>query len=394
MGVHIRKLKVKNYRGISETETLIPQTGVFFGDYLMGKTSVFEAISLALGVNYWISDISIDSFYRGMINFEEFVESEQITISLILSGFESEDHFNEYIGSGYENSLAFWDAKSKEITFSKPSCESEFAVELVFTAKMEGDQVVKKRFLATGPSSEDMNGAEPSYDKDLASLIGFFYIPFRTSNNRKWLEKDLHETLYEVDQWKEKAKDYLNAFQESHQEMVSFMDQIETLRKENKDEQSLSEDVVKFVSNQVAKLNNTSIERDVKHTSKSELLGSFRHIVEKAGLKELLQIIGANSYSLQGKCILSGLINDVVDRVEKGKPCILFLDEPESFFEETFFWKSFVELIEKEKCIDLVIATHDKVIVELFPEDERVYIHNVFGNIAVLDKVLFNGLYQ
>ncbi len=394
MGIQLCRLKVKNYRGINETEVLIPKTGVFFGDFLMGKTSIFEALSLALGVNYWVDELNIDSFYRGMVNFEEFVESEQIMIRLLLTGFDNKEHFEKFIGPGNEMSLAYWDAEAKELSYDLPQKNHELAVEIVYVAKMGGSEVLNKRYLARKDSKDLIDGDELPYDKNLAEALGFFYIPFRSSNNRKWLEKSLHESHYEIDQWKERAKSYLNVFQETHREMEDFMNQIDKRRSQKVSDNELSEDIIKFVSKQVFKVSNASMKGSVQHVTSDELLNSFRSVVDAAGFRDLLQIIGANSYNFQGKCVLSGVIKDVLDRIEQKKPCVLFLDEPEAFFEKTFFWEKLVNLVKKDDNMNIVMATHNREIVNFFSEGSRVYIHNVFGNIAVLDEVLFNGLYQ
>jgi predicted ATP-dependent endonuclease of OLD family len=394
MNINIRKIKIKNYRGINETTVDLPKKGVLFGDFLMGKTSIFEAISLALGVNYWISDLTIDSFYRGMINFEEFVESESIAIRLTLSGFENKLEFEQIFGKASLSSLGTWDENNKELSFDQIQ-NRELAVDVIFMAQMKGDQVLHRRFLATAQSEETYDGTEPDCKVNVGELIGFFYVPLRTSNNRKWLEKHLHEATYEVDQWKNRAKDYLNVFQESHDAMMSFMDQLDQKRKGNTNEKELSIQVAEFVGGQIKKVSQPFMKSDANaYASPKDILHSFRSLVDNSSFKQLLQIIGANSYNIQGVCILSGLIEQILDRIEKNLPCLLLIDEPEAFFEESFFWKRLVHLVNETPNIKIIIATHARDIVDLFPTDKRVYIHNVFGNVAVIDEVLFNGLYQ
>lgn len=394
MSINIRKIKIKNYRGINETTVDLPPKGVLFGDFLMGKTSIFEAVSLALGVKYWISDLTIDSFYRGMINFEEFIEAESIVIRLTLSGFESKGEFERIFGKASLSSLGTWDANSKEFSFDQIQ-NGELAVDLIFMAQMEGDQVVHRRFLATAQSEEIYDGAEPDCKINLGELLGFFYIPLRTSNNRMWLEKYLYESIYEVEQWKGRAKDYLDEFQKSHDAMISFMDQIDQKRKGTVDEKELSIQVAEFVGGQIEKIGQVSMESDTKASASSkDLLNSFRGVIDNSSFKQLFQIIGANSYNIQGECVLAGLIESVLDRIEKGLPCLLLIDEPEAFFGECFFWERLMHLINEITNIKIIIATHNRDIVDLFPKDKRVYIHNVFGNVAVVDEVLFNGLYQ
>ena len=45
----VSKLKIKNFRGIKSAELLFPDHVVLIGDNNTGKSTIFEAIDLALG---------------------------------------------------------------------------------------------------------------------------------------------------------------------------------------------------------------------------------------------------------------------------------------------------------------------------------------------------------
>ncbi len=101
----ISRIKINNFRGIKESDLLLPDHGVFIGDNNTGKTSVLEAIDLVLGPDRLNRKSIIDEhdFFGGNYLTEEI----KIEVYVTNLNSEQERHFHDQI--------EFWDTKEDRL---------------------------------------------------------------------------------------------------------------------------------------------------------------------------------------------------------------------------------------------------------------------------------------
>jgi len=66
--VRVARIIIKNFRGIKQATLFLPKHGVLIGDNNVGKTSILEALDLALGPDRLNRQPVIDEhdFFRGV----------------------------------------------------------------------------------------------------------------------------------------------------------------------------------------------------------------------------------------------------------------------------------------------------------------------------------------
>jgi putative ATP-dependent endonuclease of the OLD family len=98
----ISNLKIQNFRGIKSTDLLFPDHVVLIGDNNTGKSTIFEALDLALGPDRLNRRSVVDEhdFYNGnYLAAEEGEEAPKIEIEVTVIGLNTEQqiHFKDYI---------------------------------------------------------------------------------------------------------------------------------------------------------------------------------------------------------------------------------------------------------------------------------------------------------
>ena len=66
------RIKIKNFRGIKQATLILPNHGVFIGDNNTGKTTILEALDLALGPDRLNRRPPVDEhdFFQGPLHFQ------------------------------------------------------------------------------------------------------------------------------------------------------------------------------------------------------------------------------------------------------------------------------------------------------------------------------------
>lgn len=113
--MHLARIKVENFRGISSAEVSLAGDTVLLGDNNSGKSTLLEAAELALGADRLFRRPVIDEhdFYGGKYREEE-IRVEAMVVNL-----------DEELQSRFRNHLEFWDAESGSLLEALPASDSK-----------------------------------------------------------------------------------------------------------------------------------------------------------------------------------------------------------------------------------------------------------------------------
>ncbi len=394
MSVRAQKVEIHNYRCIHELEMVLPGHGVIYGDYQVGKTSIFQAICLALGAIGHQEALNKDSFHHGLLDYDNITQHEQLSVQVTLMA--SQEGGLNFLREVDAQAMGYWNEETESISYKekpKGACE---AVKVVFVASVaDGVEVRFRRYLARPETTISLSGTEPDLTTDIASELGIFFFPMQRDSN-KWARIHVAELQKALNSWVGKAPDYLSSIDEAHKQMSQFMDQVNEQKKDltEQKQHKLQMDIAQFVHQQAQLLMGAAPKFEIdKVSDQREILKSFDEVIEEASMTDLLYLMQAGMRESPSFAYYALAFEELMHRVQEGKPVMLFLDEPEIYFEGKFFWSRFLELAKQSNIVQLVLTTHSIKLLEFFPEEHRSYVHNVFGTLSLLDEVVFKGLY-
>lgn len=130
--MHIAQIKVENFRGISTADVSLGGNTVLLGDNNSGKSTLLEAVELALGADRLFRRPAIDEhdFYGG-----EYLDKE-IRVEVMIVDLDEE------LQSRFRNNLEYWNAASGSLLTSFPTPDSEASpcVRIRFVGKYDADE--------------------------------------------------------------------------------------------------------------------------------------------------------------------------------------------------------------------------------------------------------------
>lgn len=187
----ISKLKIENFRGIKSAELLFPEHVVLIGDNNTGKSTIFEAIDLALGPDRLNRYPVVDEhdFYNGEYRSEdETISGPKISIEVTITNLSIEQrrHFIDYI--------EWWCKDEKELHTSRlagsvdaDSIEPALRISFIGGYEPEEDDFVGNTFFSR--SIEESDKPTPFCKKD-KQMCGFLYLrSLRTGSRALSLER-------------------------------------------------------------------------------------------------------------------------------------------------------------------------------------------------------------
>lgn len=129
--MYLARVQVENFRGISWTDVALSGNTVLLGDNNSGKSTLLEAVELALGADRLFRRPVIDEhdFYAGRYRDEE-VRVEVMVVDL-----------DDELQSRFRNHLEYWDATNGALSTSLPGADSEAApcIRIRFVGRYDAD---------------------------------------------------------------------------------------------------------------------------------------------------------------------------------------------------------------------------------------------------------------
>lgn len=182
--MHIARVSIRNFRGIRETVVRFSGTSILLGDNNSGKSTIFEALELALGPERLYRNPPIDEhdFYGG-----EYLDASQelvvIKVEVVLVNLDAE------LLSRFRNNLEYWDPQAFEILDAAPQDSPTMCLRVIFRGMYDADEddFVGSTVFAV-PVVGDTS-AEPFRTVDKRE-IGFLHLrALRTGNRAMSMER-------------------------------------------------------------------------------------------------------------------------------------------------------------------------------------------------------------
>ncbi|MFI8633584.1 ATP-dependent nuclease [Microbacterium sp. NPDC077663] len=130
--MHIARIKVENFRGVSKADVALAGSTVLLGDNNSGKSTLLEAVELAIGADRLFRRPVIDEhdFYGGA-----YLE-KQITVEVVIVDLDEE------LQSRFRNNLEYLDPQSGTIYESLPTVEDEASpcVRIRFVGRYDAEE--------------------------------------------------------------------------------------------------------------------------------------------------------------------------------------------------------------------------------------------------------------
>ncbi len=130
--MHLARVTVENFRGISKAEAFLDGDAVLLGDNNSGKSTVLEAVELALGADRLFRRPIVDEhdFYGGA-----YLENE-ILVEVMIVDLDDE------LQSRFRNNLEYWDAANATLLSTLPGPDSDAlpCVRIRFVGRYDVDE--------------------------------------------------------------------------------------------------------------------------------------------------------------------------------------------------------------------------------------------------------------
>ncbi|MBB3313428.1 putative ATP-dependent endonuclease of OLD family [Rhizobium sp. BK196] len=155
--VRIARVHIENFRGIREAEVHFSGTSVLLGDNNTGKSTVFEAIELAIGADRLARTQAIDEhdFYGGDYLPVEGVPQKHVAVEVVIAGLD-EQHCTKF-----RNNLEFWRQVDRSLigagqgaNLGQPGIEPAVRIRFEGAYDPENDDFTAKTWFAV-PRHED-----------------------------------------------------------------------------------------------------------------------------------------------------------------------------------------------------------------------------------------------
>lgn len=191
----VSRLLIQNFRGIAEATLLFPDHVVLVGDNNVGKSTVFEALDLALGPDRLNRRPKIDEhdFYLGSYVSAENEPRKEVRVEVTVLGLNEEQQarFKDYIEWWSTTAQAFQDASVEGV--DHPDVHAAIRVTFVGFYDPEEDDFNGETYFSR--SLEEGGAPQVFYKKD-KQFCGFLYLrSLRTATRALSLE---HGSLLDI----------------------------------------------------------------------------------------------------------------------------------------------------------------------------------------------------
>ena len=191
----LARLRIQNFRGIKEANLFFPDQVVLVGDNNVGKSTVFEAIDLALGPDRLGRRPKIDEhdFHLGDYLTPTDQPRKEVRVEVVVTALseEQQNHFGDEIEWWNVSTKAFQDAPVEGI--DSPDVLSSIRVTFVGYYDPEDDDFAGDTYFAR--SLED-GGTPAPFTKKQKQSCGFLYLrSLRTASRALSLE---HGSLLDI----------------------------------------------------------------------------------------------------------------------------------------------------------------------------------------------------
>src|SRR6185295_3227000 len=195
LAMKVSQLLIKNFRGIKEARLFFPDHVVLVGDNNVGKSTVFEALDLALGPDRLNRHSKIDEhdFYLGSYVSGENEPRKEIHVEACVIGLSEaqQARFKDYIEWWNTKAKAFQGAPVEGI--DQPDVHAAIRVTFVGFYNPEEDDFKGETYFSR---SREEGGTPQAFSKKDKQICGFLYLrSLRTATRALSLE---HGSLLDI----------------------------------------------------------------------------------------------------------------------------------------------------------------------------------------------------
>lgn len=189
--MRIARVQIENFRGIRQAEIFFSGTSVLLGDNNTGKSTVFEAIELAIGADRLARTQAVDEhdFYGGDYLPVAGLPQKRIVVEVVIAGLD-EQHCTKF-----RNNLEFWHQADHSLlgpgqgaNLGQPGIEPAIRIRFEGVYDPENDDFTAKTWFAI-PRREDGAPITECRSSDKREF-GFFHLrALRTGNRALSMER-------------------------------------------------------------------------------------------------------------------------------------------------------------------------------------------------------------
>jgi len=346
--MHVAQVKIENFRGIKSTVLALGPTALLLGDNNSGKSTVLEAIELALGPDrlYRRPPIDEHDFHAG--NYL----NQEIAVEVTLAGLSHE------LESKFRANVEYWDSDTNQVLEAAPAVDSEFCIRILFKGRydQEEDDFIGETWFAS-PMRDGSAPSQRCTSTDKRSFGFLLLRALRTGNRAMSMERG---SLLDV---------VLRAFEVEVQMWEQLLDKLRVIPVAGEENEqfgavltSLDTAMKKIVASEWA---------DAPHLRVSELTREdLRHALRA------FMATGADGYAAPFNHQGSGTVNSLVIAMlsliaeKRNKAVIFAMEEPEISLPPTA-QKRIVDLI-RDLAGQSIFTSHSPYVLEEFEPEQIV----------------------
>lgn len=174
--MHIRKIEIKNFRGIKTAEINLPTHCVLVGSNNVGKTTIIEAFALLLGRDRMVRSLTEHDFFGSTP-----LQAERISIIATISGFpkNAPSYYPEWF-SPIDRGIPKWISSENRI-YSKPNNEKDqLCVQVGFFARFDIEELsveTLRCFVDDEDYIDPFEQVAHYFPSKTLNEVGFYLIP-------------------------------------------------------------------------------------------------------------------------------------------------------------------------------------------------------------------------
>ncbi len=183
--MYIARLRIHGFRGIQYAEIVLPQNAVLIGPTSGGKSTIIDALSLVLGREQMVRDLTEHDFFGSAPE-----PAARIKVLATIAGFETDDHSDH--PNWFRQGRGIPKGWSEQLSETSPVQDADhqlLCVEIAYAARFDHDdlRVEQRRYFHDDDNDADPFGNEDHLTVVPASLlaeIGYFVVPAHRTRDR------------------------------------------------------------------------------------------------------------------------------------------------------------------------------------------------------------------
>lgn len=365
--MHIARLRIAGFRGVNEADIWLTEQSVLIGPNGCGKSTIIDAITLALGRARMVRSLTEHDFFGGNPK-----AASRIRIIATISGFHNENPEENSDWFRVDRGIPKWIGNDKK-EYTVPESDRGLCVNIGFCARFDHDEleVASVRYF-----HDDDDTTDPFNDESgvvhlpsrLLNDLGYFVLPAR----RDWdAIASFNSDLF--------RRTVSNAAGIPADEILRQRDALRNPEVKIEDSDKLAT-LVSGLNDRLARLAPDAPKFQLRVTtgdSEAVLRSLLPHYACQGGPSLPAARHGTGLVALQSLLLLLE-----VGRVRhaKGLPFILALEEPELHLSPGFHGRLVAEAIQTSD--QLICTTHSPDVAKVFPATSVFIVANRTGTLA------------